>query len=127
MKKILSAVALLALGALLAVIVGYLVCDSPGDYEELKERYEAKIDSLQSVIEARNELISAIEDSIRHTQADIARLLESIQKMDHQLTYYKGKGRFDYVQSMDSLHAELNRLVRLRLAGADSAADRTPR
>ncbi|MBN1561506.1 hypothetical protein JW998_14745 [candidate division KSB1 bacterium] len=125
--KVLSAIGLFALGVVLAVIVQHFACDSSEEYEELKKRYEAKIDSLQSVIEARNELISAIEDSIKQTESEIAKLHESILKMDHQITYYKGKGRFDYVQSMDSLHAELNRLIKQRLAEADSAADRTPR
>lgn len=125
-SKVISAIVLLALGGLLAIVVQHFVCDSPEDYDELKEHYEAKIDSLQSVIEARNELISAIEDSIRRTENEIAKLHESILKMDRQISYYKGKGRFDYVQSMDSLHAELNRLIKQRLAEADSAADRTP-
>jgi septal ring factor EnvC (AmiA/AmiB activator) len=125
--KVLAAIGLFALGVLLAVIVQHFTCDSSTAYEELKEHYEAKIDSLQSVIEARDKLISAIEDSIKHAESEIAKLHESILKMDHQITYYKGKGRFDYVQSMDSLHVELNRLVKQRLAEVDSTADRTPR
>ena len=127
MKKVLSAIVLVALGGVLAIIVQRFACAPSEDYKELRARYEARIDSLQKVIETRNEQITAIEDSIRHTEDEIENLEQSIKNKDRQITYYKGKGRFDYVQSMDSLHVELNRLIKQRLAEVDSTTDRTPR
>jgi hypothetical protein len=62
MKKILSAAVLVLLGGVLALGVQRFACSPSEDYTEVPARFEAKIDSLQSVIEQRSQRISAIED-----------------------------------------------------------------
>ena len=126
-NKVIAAVVLIVLGSLSTFFAQRFACNSSRAYKELRVHYEAKIDSLQGIINARNERIAAIEDSIKHTESEIEILEKSIQNKDRQITHYKGKGRFDYVQSMDSLQTELNRLIKLRLAELDSTANRSPR
>jgi septal ring factor EnvC (AmiA/AmiB activator) len=127
MKKILSVSAMIILGVLLTLALQQFLCSRPDSYETIRKQYQAKIDSLQRVIEERNQRIIEIEEKIKLTETEITKLEQGIRDKDRQITYYKGKGRFDYVYSIDSLYAELNRLIKQRLAEVDSTADRLPR
>jgi hypothetical protein len=62
MKKILSVVVLVILGGVLTLVVQRFACSPSEDYTEVRARFEAKIDSLQRVIEQRSLRICAIED-----------------------------------------------------------------
>ena len=128
MKNVSLIATLIVLSVALTLVLQHILCSRPdGGYDEIRKQYQAKIDSLQRVIEERNQRILAIEEKIKATEGEIAKLEQGIRDKDRQINYYKGKGRFDYVQSMDSLRAELNRLIKQRLAVVDSTADRVPR
>lgn len=98
------------------LLVNYLVCGKKPDFEQEKARLNQQIDSLNTVIKVREDSILVIEGRIAGIEAEIVSLQEKIQKKDQQITYFKGKGRFEYVHSPDSLHHELNDLIKQRLS-----------
>lgn len=107
------------------LLLDYLFCDKNFDLE--KERVNQQIDSLNAEIKIREDSIRVIEQQIKQFKVEISLLDEKIKQKDQQITYYKGKGKFEYVHSPDSLHRELNIIIKQRLSEDSSSADHIPR
>lgn len=80
------------------------------------ERRQQRIDSLQVVIQQRNDSLAAIHNRVAQYEKNIDDLQTKIGKKDQQIAYYKStKGRFNYEFSSDSLLHELNVIAKQRL------------
>ena len=127
MKKILPYLFTILLAIVITLILNHLMCDQDARLKKAKEQAEKKIDSLNTIIKLREDSIRIIQDRISGYLAEVDTLKEKIDQKDSQIKYYKGKGRFDYVHTPDSLHRELNFIIKQRLSGDSSATDRAPR
>ncbi|MCB0291355.1 MAG: hypothetical protein KDH97_13965 [Calditrichaeota bacterium] len=80
------------------------------------ERREQRIDSLQTVIQQRNDSLAVIHTRVAEYEKNIGDLKTKIDEKDQQITYYQSrKGRFNYGASSDSLLHELNIIAKQRL------------
>ena len=103
-----------------AVIFDRIFCMRDTDLEAEKRRTQNSIDSLNQVIQMREDSLASINQRIAFYEKNIDGLKEQIAENDRQIDYYKRSGRFEYASSTDSLHRELDRLVKRRLGEAVS-------
>lgn len=127
MKKNLPYFFTILLAIIITLILNNFMCDRDTKLKNAKEQAEKKIDSLNTIITLREDSIRVIQGRISAYLAEVVSLQEKINKKDSQIKYYKGQGRFDYVHTPDSLHRELNLIIKQRLSGDSGATDRAPR
>lgn len=127
MKNALSVGLLIIIVAALSVIIDRLFFVETSDLEAEKVRVQFQVDSLNAEIQQREDSLTAIGQRIAGYESELVELQSKLVLKDQQIEYYEEKGRFDYDLPPDSLHNELNTIIRQRLGLASSPADSLPR
>jgi len=123
MKNALSIGLLIIIVAGLSVLIDRLFFVETFDLEAEKARVQSQIDSLNAKIQQRDDSLKVIGERLAGYQSELASLQVKIDRKDKQIHYYEEKGRFDYDLPPDSLHRELNDIIKQRLRLAGSPAD----
>jgi len=127
MKNVLRILLLIIIVAVVSIIIDRVFFVNKHDLAEAKKQAQNKIDSLNTVINFREDSLLAISNKISNYEHELTSLRAEISKKNRQINFYKNKGRFEYEASNDSLYRELNDILKLRVNEVVSAADSIPR
>ncbi len=123
MKNLIQSIVFIIAGGLAVGILYNLFFDHTSELERKIAEVKLQNDSLNSEIRVREDSLRISAERVVLLQQEISGLDEKIHTKDKQITYYKTKGRFEYEFSTDSLHRELNRIIKQRLQGIASSTD----
>ncbi len=125
MKNVLTTFLVIVVTLVSGVLIGRYVLSNTSELEREIDRMKQRNDSLNVVIRQWQDSLRKSQEKIARYQEQIARLDKKILQKQKEINYYKRKGRFEYEFSTDSLHRELNAIIKQRLRAGDGP-DRLP-
>ncbi len=115
MKNVLTTFLVVFITLTAGILIGRYVLSNTSELEREIDRMKQRNDSLNTVIRQWQDSLRQSQEKIARYEEQITRLDQQIRQKQKEINYYKRKGRFEYEFSTDSLHRELNRIIKQRL------------